>query len=214
MKKILLALMVLGVVAASASAGIKLDWNVSYGAYTHDAPNVVDDPSSYQLLDFYSVTWQLIYAGANDAADDMDLSNNANGWVSGDDEVWATRTIAMGGGTSPQDGTTWTDWMLLDSGNSVYENYVWGNAGANYVFQRVYEGTPAELSWYFDTALVVLDEHYLSGSPDLPQVFSVDPGTAGFQASEQIPAAPVPEPMTMSLMGLGALALAIRRRRS
>jgi hypothetical protein len=214
MKKALLALMILGLAAASASAGIKLSWDVSYGAYTHDAPNVSDDPSSYQLLDFYSVTWQLIYAGADDAANAFDLGNSGAGWVSGDDVVWATRTIAMGGGTAPQDGTSWSDWMLLTGGDAVYQNYVWSNPGDNYVFQRVFEGSPAELSWYFENDLELLDEHYVDGSPDLPQVFSVETGAAGFQPDQQIPAAPVPEPATMGLLGLGALAMAIRRRRS
>ena len=43
--------------------------------------------------------------------------------------------------------------------------------------------------------------------------FYVD-GGAGIQPDTQVPAAPVPEPATMALLGLGALTMAIRRRRS
>ena len=43
--------------------------------------------------------------------------------------------------------------------------------------------------------------------------FSPDVFDTGFQPNQQIPGAPIPEPATLSLLGLGALAL-IRRKRS
>ena len=99
--------------------------------------------------------------------------------------------------------------MLWQSGGNVdlYEDASWITEG--FIIQRVYEGSPAELSYYFET-----DVEQIEIGPPLAQVFNLDTGSAGFQPDQQIPAAPVPEPMTMSLMGLGALALAIRRRRS
>ena len=94
MKKLLLALMVLVCAAtiASATDGVAIMWTTGWGAYTHDSPDVTgyDD----YLLDSYSMTWQLIYS-VDAVADDPDLSNSANGWVSNDDEVWATRTLAQ-----------------------------------------------------------------------------------------------------------------------
>jgi len=108
MKKLLLALMVLAFAATASMAadGVLIQWSTLWGAYTHDAPNVTDDPSDYFLLDSYSLTWQLIYS-VDDTADAPDLSNSTNGWVSNDDTVWATRTFAMGDG-SASDGTEWT----------------------------------------------------------------------------------------------------------
>ena len=213
MKKILLALMVLGLAAASASAGVAINWAAIYGAYDHSSPDVTG--GSNALLDSYSVTWQLIYAGANNLADTPDPDNGVNGWVGGDDDVWATRTlaqsVAQGNVTAPEDGTEWINWMTYSSGNTVYTDLAWNTAG--YVFQRVYEGTPAELSYYFDSSLVALNTGY-TGAPQIPELFEIGELTEGFQPDQQIPAAPVPEPVTMSLMGLGALALAIRRRRS
>ena len=79
------------------------------------------------------------------------------------------------------------------------------------MYQRVFEGTPAALSWYFDSDPLALNTGY-TGSPQLPQDLIVGSGSAGFQPDQQIPA--VPEPATMGLLGLGALVMAIRRRRS
>ena len=207
MKKILVALFVSALAVASASAGVGVTWGTLFGAYDHTATDLTGGDNA--LLDSYSVTWQLIFAGANNAADPVNLANSGNGWVSGDDAVWATRTIAQGGGTAPQDGSVWDNWMANQSGNTVYENLAWNTAG--YVFQRVFEGPPAALSWYFQSSLLALDTGY-TGSPQLPQTSYLDSYTEGFKPNQQIPA--VPEPATMSLLGLGALVMAIRRRRA
>lgn len=203
MKKLLLALMVLAFAATAsmAATGVQILWTTQWGAYTHDAPNVVDDPSDYFLLDSYSLTWQLIYS-VDAVADDPDLSNSANGWVSNDDTVWATRTFAMGDG-SASDGTEWTTALYYQSGDANYYNVGWTTAG--YIYQRAYEGAPQAGSWYFETtpeALVI--------NPVTQQSLYIDSPTSGFQPNQQI----IPEPATMGLLGLGALVMAIRRRRS
>ena len=211
MKKILLALAVLAAAASFASAGVGINWGTQYGAYDHTAADLTGGTGA--LLDSYSVTWQLIYAGANNVADVPDTSLGgagiADNYVTGDDVVWATRFIAQGGGTAPEDGTVWDSWLAVVSGNTIYEDLAWSTAG--YVFQRVFEGTPAALSWYFDSDLLALNTGY-TGTPQLPQSIFPDTGSAGFQPDQQVPA--VPEPATMSLLGLGALVMAIRRRRS
>ena len=214
MKKFLMAIFALAVATTVATAGVGIQWGTLYGAYDHNAPNLTDDPSAFQLLANYSAIWQLIYAGADNAIDDIStavpVAGGPNGdYVLGDDEVWAQRTIAQGGGTASEDSTVWNNWMINQSGTVVYEDLSWATAG--FVYQRVFEGTPANGTWYFQTPLLALNTGYVGGGQP-PQDFFLDTGTAGFQPGIQIDA--VPEPATMSLLGLGALVMAFRRRRS
>ena len=205
MKKILLALMILACAASMASAtdGVQILWTTMWGAYTHDAPNVTDDPSDHFLLDSYALTWQLIYS-VDATADAPNLGNNAGGWVSGDDAVWATRTFTMGDG-SASDGTEWSTALYYASGDRNYYDTEWMTAG--YIYQRAYEGAPAAGSWYFETAPVALVIN-----PTTWQTSIIDSPSAGFQPNQQFSA--IPEPATMSLLGLGALVVALRRRRA
>lgn len=216
MKKFLMALFVLAVATSVATAGVGITWSVSWGAYDHEAPNVTDDPSAYQWLNNYSAIWQLIYAGADDMIDPIpDPTTSApavdpmTGYIQvyGDDVVWAERNIALGGGAAG-DGTSWDTWMLQTAGVAMYEDLSWNTAG--FVYQRLYEGTPADQSYYYETGLLALDTTHSSGGTG--QDFYVDPsGSGGFQPDQQVHV--VPEPATMGLLGLGALVMAIRRRR-
>ena len=208
MKKILLALAVLALAAGSAFAtdGVSIQWQTVYAGYTHNAVDLTG--STDYLLDSYSLTWQLIYS-ANNTAGAPDLGNVAGGWVSGDDQVWATRTLAQsvgGANVVASDGTEWYNYVGYVDGNLQYNNTGWTTAG--YIYQRVYEGAPAAGSYYFDTtpeALVINPTTWQDSYTDTV-------GGRGFQPDQQISA--VPEPATMGLLGLGALVMAIRRRRS
>ena len=215
MKKFLMALAVLAVATSVATAGVGILWSTQYGAYDHNAISLTEDPSANVLLDNYSAIWQLIYAGADNIAnplDSTDLGTGAPGiqddyGVSGDDVVWAQRIIAQGGGAAG-DGTSWNNWMLNTGGTVVYEDLSWSTAG--FVYQRVFEGNPlvSGVTWYYQTGLLALNTGYVGGGAPT-QDFFVDDFDSGFQPNQIIP-----EPATMSLLGLGALVMAIRRRRS
>lgn len=215
MKKILMAVFALVVAATVASAGVAINWNVLYGAYTHDAPDVTGGTDN--LLGTYSAIWQLIYAGADDTIDpipshEVPVAGGINGdYVYGDDIVWGQREINVGGGAAG-DGTSWDDWMLQSAGYANYEDPAWVTAG--FVYQRVFEtqvfGTLTAGDYYYQTGLLALNTGWSSGAP--VQDFYIDTPTAGFQAGT--PIYTIPEPATMSLLGLGALAMVLRRRRS
>ena len=213
MKKILLALAILAVAATSSFAqwsGVNIQWTTLWGVYTDDATDLTSLTDDF-LLDSYSMTWQLIYS-VNNTAGAPDLSNGANGWVSGDDTVWATRSIAVGAGPSlePGDDTVWNTDCTYFSGNNYYENTGWLTAG--YVYQRIYQDDPAVGSWFYDTTPVALIISPVAGTEQALFLDQAGGGTSGIQPDQQISA--VPEPATMGLLGLGALVMAIRRRRS
>lgn len=210
MKKILMALAVFALAAGSAFAtdGVAIQWQTQWAIYTDTAADLTG--STDYLLDSYSMTWQLIYS-VNNTAGAPDLGNSANGWVSGDDTVWATRTLAQsvgGANVVASDGTEWYNYIGYVSGNIEYDNAAWTTAG--YIYQRVYQGAVQAGTWYYDSvpeALVINPPTWQDSAIDV-----AGGGSAGIQPDQQIPA--VPEPATMSLLGLGALVMAIRRRRS
>lgn len=213
MKKVLMAVFALALAASVATAGVGIGWSVQWGGYDHTVTPPLTGGTG-AILDSSSAIWQLIYAGADNIANDISngpiQTGGPNGdYVLGDDVVWGQRSIAMGGGTSA-DGVQWDNWMLKqNSASVVYEDLGWATAGFSY--QRVFEGTPADGSWYYETPLLALDTGYAGGGAP-PQDSFLDTPNAGFQPDTQINI--VPEPATMSLLGLGALVMAIRRRRS
>ena len=210
MKKILMALAVFALAAGSAFAtdGVAIQWNNGWGVYTDDATDLTG--TADYLLDSYAITWQLIYS-VNNTAGAPDLGNSANGWVSGDDTVWATRTLAQsvgGANVIASDGSEWYNYVAYVSGDNQYDDLGWTTAG--YIYQRVYQGAVQAGTWYYDSvpeALIINPTTWQDSYVDV-----AGGGSAGIQPDQQIPA--VPEPATMSLLGLGALVMAIRRRRS
>ena len=234
MKKLLVAFMALAVAATVSMAGVRIDWTAGWGGFDHTAdPNPTD---GNLLLDSASVVWQLIYAGADNQIDRIDDPANpiqdVAGWQAnnyllpasqgGDDVLWGQRIISQGGGaasggTAYDNASSWDNWMSATAGSIQFENLAWNTAG--FVYQRVFEGTPANGSYFFETGLFAYSTGFILNDGLAGQPFLVDgtPPTyssleSGFSPHQQVSA--VPEPATMGLLGLGALVMAIRRRRS
>ena len=183
MKKILLALAVLAVATASAFAGVGINWFNLYGVYDHNAVDL--EGVTGAIGDNYAVTWQLIYAGANNLADapgtSLGVAGIADDYVTGDDVVWGSRVVPLGGGAAG-DGTSWDNWLIAQSGATLYQDLTWNTAG--YVYQRIYENPVQANAWYFQTALVALDTSYTGGTSS-PVDFIAD-GGVGVQPNQQV----------------------------
>ena len=215
MKKFLMAICALAVATTVASAAVGISWTTVNWGENHLGDGT---GSGNAILDANSVLWQLIYAGVNDAIDPIPAgtvptaggAGIADNYVMGDDVVWAERTIAMGGGTAPEDGTSWDNWLAQLGGTAVYTDMSWSTAG--FVYQRVFESiNPVAGTYYFESGLTALITNYDPGAPATLTISNPD-ASAPFVAGQRITA--VPEPATMGLLGLGALVMAIRRRRS
>ena len=212
MKKILVLFAALAVVALPAMAN-EVCWTVAWGVYDHEATDL-SSMTDGAIMDNYDVLWQLIYAGANDVADPINLG--AEGFVGGDDEVLGTRELVAGDTTMGLD-----NWLFSDD-NSVCQQilsfeYVYADDPAYdpyYVFQRIYESqSPVAGTWYYETPVVLLGTDYGAGVQTicLDEAGSAYGYEVGIQPDRQVAGA-VPEPATMSLLGLGALAMVLRRK--
>ena len=216
MKKFIMAVFALSVATVIATAGVGIEWGMGYAAYNHTATDLFGSDDA--LLESSSAIWQLIYT-ATDTIDPIDLDNVANGYVSGDDVVWGQRDMSVGGGAVVDSvapggiASVWSSFLEYSSGDRAYVDLSWNTAG--FVYQRIFEGVPAPESWYWESTTLALGLGY-DGTPEgsgIQQLDPTGPGSGGIQPNDQLPPA-VPEPATMGLLGLGALVMAIRRRRS
>ena len=130
MKKLWIAAVAAGWAwAAQAGMGIvwsTCGWFVEAGGDANAGPGIAENNV---------VTWQLVYAGANNAPDAIDPS--AAGWTGGDDVLLAERVVPAGGG-SAADGTSWDSLLMQQGGNTTYEDPTWPADRGGFVFQRVF----------------------------------------------------------------------------
>lgn len=215
MKKMIVAALAL-CLAVSAFAGIGVEWSTeAFGIYLNGSSGLDPTAVSELALTQSDIFWQLIFTG-DTVKDDIDINNAAGGYLKegGDDQVLAVRTIPQA-----SEGATWdavltaddsTMWLVCGApggGDTVFQDPTWSTAG--YVYERVFGGTPASGVWYYETGLS--DALNTAWDPmTTPQSLYIDSQSGGAVLGEQIPQ--VPEPATMSLLGLGALAMVLRRK--
>ena len=174
---ILLAAGMLALGGSTGFGGIGLEWSMGGGWMCEYGGDVDNGPG---VAEYHEVVWQLIYAGPDGIANDVDLNNAGWGWVSGDDVVLAERVIPAGGGTAA-DGTEWDEWLMQrNTVKPVYVDLEWSRTGC--VYQRIYQGMhEGDGTYYFQTDLMELDTNYQGGmaEPWLLQRAYVDPDQCG-----------------------------------
>lgn len=196
MKKALVALMI----AATALVAQANVWNINWAIFGALAP---EDPGdmSVSLFDNYGITWDLINESTGDVIASTSL---VNGSVSWDDSANGGDKAVFGDFLIAQTGTTFCGSTDIDSVQSIYqkltmvsnstgEEFVW--EGARYQVTPVAEATAAATD---------LDINTVIAGPGVV----IDGATMAFWTKTTT----VPEPATMSLLGLGALAMVLRRR--
>lgn len=200
MKKFMITVLALLAAASVSMAGIGIGWGngegwaVEFGGDPDEGPGVADNND---------VLWQLIYAGADETIDPIDLAD-AN-YLSGDDELLADRLVPAGGGDCA-DGTSWDGWLMQQSGSALYQDTDFNPEG-EYVYQRIFQGLPEAGSYYYETELFKFNTAFAGGG-QAPDEFYFSDGA--IEMDQQVES--IPEPATMSLLGLGALAMVIRRK--
>ncbi|MCB1071414.1 MAG: PEP-CTERM sorting domain-containing protein, partial [Kiritimatiellae bacterium] len=164
------------------------------------APN---DPADFIGTVFGSYTAQLVWSPDN-LVSELDISNAANGWVSGGEVVLNT---IVG-------NNTYGD---FDAGVVVYQdaNYDTGaiSLDQGYVYSRVFGSTAPILGEYYSASPTVDATLYSADPPSNPafvehnQLAGGDP-INGSELDRLI----VPEPSVLAFLGLGGLLMAVRRR--
>lgn len=196
--------------AYAATVNGVISWAAATGMYWHDStatdltPDVI---ASEGVLAHYDVLWQLIRT-PDGQTHVPDLT--ADDYLSGGDTLIDSRSgnASYYADNFGMDAALYTDMDITTP-------YAMNTEESYYVYQRVYEATtPVEGTRYWDSGVDQIKYDGVVNRVDVTLEFD------GTQVSEvpitanltvQGPSS-VPEPATMSLLGLGALAMVLRRK--
>ncbi|HIE11498.1 MAG TPA: PEP-CTERM sorting domain-containing protein, partial [Kiritimatiellae bacterium] len=78
------------------------------------------------------------------------------------------------------------------------------------VFNIPYGTTPTVGTWFIQSELVVVDNEQTNVPPDIPDSVDIAPTQGSGVMDQQVA---IPEPASLALLGVGAVALMLRRRR-
>lgn len=185
----------LTVLALIAMAGVAQAnyWNVNWSITAAFSPDDMTGAMDPVLLADYSVTWSLINKTAGD-------------------EVIASMYAAAGSDSiSITDGNSVLayDALLMPMGDTVYMGST-SLSTAQEIYQKI-ELTGTKYYWQSETVSVTPVADGTSAAVDLPGVDAII-GPKGSTSADVNAYWSVPEPTTMSLLGLGALAMVLRRK--
>lgn len=200
MKKAFVALMVVAM-ALVAQANV---WNVNWSIFGALAPEDTAGDMSVSLFENYGITWELINATAGDSV--IASTSLVNGSLSWDDTkvpggIKATFDDFM---VASSDSTTFLGSTDLDSAQSIYQKIT-----------LISNSTGDEYVWESDKISVTPVDEATGAAMDIGSdvlIAAEGVSIAGATMASWTKTTTIPEPATMSLLGLGALAMVLRRR--
>ena len=229
MKKLIVMLTVM-LIAGHAMAIAYVDWNTDTGYFKYNSTPAEVASMNGNIGVGQSVLWALVYSAAGSygtasaTTDGMGVST-----VNLSDTIVDTRYFAAPGWSDlsdskgyaginydpglwridglPQSADAFKDDLL--TGGSVYmavfANVNWDGSAITFTGDSIY--------YTFDALAPLQNIDYITDPKATPQAM-VGANGAGVLVNSRLDASVIPEPATMGLLGLGALVMAIRRRRS
>ena len=193
MKKLQVLLVTLAIAAFAQAANVwNFDWTINY-AYSPD------DGVTKNILDYYSVTWSLIDTTSGDTIHSF---NSVAGSLIFDD-------TDNGGGYG-----SYNKFLFPIDGEFTYLGKPQGSGEQSLAMRIDLSGDGGDYWWQSDPTSVKIQTSSET-PPDAPWetvVIGTEASTDTRVNAIWTKVTTIPEPATMSLLGLGALAMILRRR--